>query len=483
MSKEFPYIEKLQHIAARQKVSVYLVGGYLRDYVLNRENHDFDFAVQNNALKLAKNFADQIKGSYILLDEDHGCARVVKKEKGKILTFDFADFRASTIEDDLKNRDFTINTLVADIQKLKSLDTIDDLIEDKKRALKDIQSGRIKRTSIKALRDDPLRMMRAFSLKAVLDFRIELSTLNQIKKEKDLLRDVSPERVRDELFKILESERTTTVLKEMDRYGLLSVVIPQIRIMAGCSQGGYHHLDVWPHSLEAVFQMEKILKSPEKLGLSSLDELNAYLNTDLGGGRSRRALMKLGCLLHDIGKPETRKKEGERYTFHGHEHAGQKIVKEIAKMLKLSTKERHALEDMVRWHLRPGYLSNFKKPSDRAVFRYFRDTEDESVSILLLSLADQRATRGPLTTDSDQKHHENICLGLVHEYFEKQKEEPFVPLINGNDLIKTLKLKPSPLFKLVLDEVEEQQVLQKIKTKTQAMTLARKLVKEKKDPE
>ena len=134
---------------------------------------------------------------------------------------------------------------------------------------------------------------------------------------------------------------------------------------------------------------------------------------------------------------------------------------------------------MVRWHLRPGYLSNFKQPSEKAIYRYFRDTRDEGVSILLLSLADQRSTRGPATTQKDQEHHEKICLGLVSQYFEKKKEKPFIRLISGKDLIKTLKLKPSPEFSKILTQVEEEQSLGKITTKKEAMDLAKKIVSKK----
>jgi poly(A) polymerase len=258
----------------------------------------------------------------------------------------------------------------------------------------------------------------------------------------------------------------------MDRMGLLERIIPQIRVMFACKQGTSHHLDVWPHSLETVAQLEGVYRQ-----VREDREVRDYLAESLGGNRSRLALMKLAALLHDIGKPDTRKRERGRISFHGHEHVGRNIVRHIALMLKLSVRERHALEDMVRWHLRPGYLSNFKQPSEKAVYRYFRDARDEAVSVLLMSLADQRATRGPATTQSDQEHHEKICLDLVRRHFARKKEQPFVRLINGDDLIRKLKLKPSPLFAKILSAVEEQQSLGKIRTKQEALALAGELAK------
>ena len=133
------------------------------------------------------------------------------------------------------------------------------------------------------------------------------------------------------------------------------------------------------------------------------------------------------------------------------------------------------LEDVVQWHLRPGYLSNFKTPSDKAVFRYFRDTKEEGASVALLSIADQRSTRGPLSSKKDEAHHIKICRKLIAQFFAAKKAEPFFCLINGHDLIKTLKIKPGPVFGKILQSVEEAQATGKITTKAEALALAKKL--------
>ncbi len=475
---QHPHLKTIQELAQKRRLAVYLVGGFWRDYLLSRPCVDFDFAVERNALGLAKVLARRIQGAYVILDREHGCARVVKKEEGKILTFDFADYRAKSLRQDLAHRDFTINTIAADLKHLDTKEDVLKILTDYKSGQKDLKNKIIRVISAKSFQEDPLRLMRAFSLKAQLNFRIDPKTLAQIKKEKNSLKTVSSERVREELFKVFASPRAFDVLKDMDRVGLLEKVIPQITVMYNVTQGGYHHLDVWPHSLEIVAQLEKVYEE-----FKDNDDVNQYLEEEIGGAHTRRALLKFGALLHDIGKPQTKKKEDGRTSFHGHEHVGKAIVRGIGKILKLSINERRALEDMVRWHLRPGYLSNFKQPTERAVFRYFRDTREEAAGILLLSLADQRSTRGPLTTEADQKHHEKICLGLLAKYFEKKKEKPFVRLISGKDLIKKLKLKPAPLFAKILQEVEETQVLGKITTKEEALALASKIASSYKGPD
>lgn len=230
-------------------------------------------------------------------------------------------------------------------------------------------------------------------------------------------------------------------------------------------------MDVWRHSLEVLARLEKLM-----LKLSRHELIRLYLEQIIGGAHTRGALLKMAALLHDIGKPETRLQEAGRTTFHGHEHAGAHIVRLVAKHVKVSLKERFFLEDMVRLHLRPGYLSNVKHPTGKALFRYYRDTKQEAVSVAILSLADAAATRGPLTTPVMRRHHDLVCHMLIDRYF-KTEERPKAPrLLTGHDLIKILKLKPSPLFGKILLAVEEAAALGKIKTKEQALSLARKFL-------
>ena len=464
-----PHLTTIQQLSKQRKVKVYLVGGFWRDLLLGRPEVDLDFALKKGAVPFAKAFARRIKGAFVLLDAEHRCARVVKKIDGRPVTFDFADFRAPTLAGDLAHRDFTINTLCAELGELKGPAEPLKILKKQKKALGDLAARRIRMASAKAFAEDPLRLLRAYSLRAMLDFSIEPKTLAQLRKNRSLLREVSYERIRDEFFKILSSGRAARTLREMDRAGILAIVIPQVQIMYDCHQGGYHHLDVWNHSLEVVAQFEKVLEETR-----NDPDVAAYMNEPLAGeSRRRYALVKLAVLLHDVGKPQTKKVEPDRTSFHGHERVGKYITRAVAKMLKLSTKERYILEDIVLWHLRPGYLSNFKQPSERMIFRFLRDSKEEAASILLMSLADQRSTRGPLTTEEDQSHHENICLGLTKRFFDKKKEVPLVRLIDGNDLIKVLKLKPGPAFSKILRAVEEQQALGKVRTREEALKVAR----------
>ncbi|MBF0511904.1 MAG: HD domain-containing protein [Candidatus Omnitrophica bacterium] len=464
----YPQLSLVLQPFRKNKVQAFLVGGAVRDYYLKRPGcHDFDFALKTGSIPFARRFARLIKVAFVLLDKEHGSARVVKKEGGQIVTFDFTDWRGKSIQEDVSLRDFTVNAMAVDVM-LPQEDFEEVHLPSTQR---DLAKGVVRMVNPKVFKDDPLRLLRAYVLWASLGFKIEARTKAQIKKDAYLISSVATERIRDEIFKILASSRAYEVLSEMDKIGLLPQVIPQIMVMYKVPQGGYHHLDVWEHSLETVAQLEKMTPLLEKA-----PQRKEYLAQALGGGHTRLSLLKMAALLHDIGKPETMRQEKEKKSFHGHEHVGESIVRQIAKQLKLSVKERYFLEDAVRMHLRPGYLSNFKRPGPRAVFRYFRDAGDEAASLAVLALADQAATRGPLTTKAKHAHHAKICQMLIDKYFALKEEKPKDRLLTGKDLIKILKLKPSPLFGKILRHIEESAALGKITTKDEALVLARQLI-------
>jgi len=468
LSKHYPQLSLIRDALKKDRVRVFLVGGAIRDYYLGRRGTDLDFAVDKNAIAVSRKLARVIKGAFVILDDEHGSARVVKKIEGVPWTFDLTDWRGKSIQQDLNSRDFTINALAMDIF---SQTDDDKSIVECPGARRDIKKRVIRMVTPEVFKDDPLRLLRAFSLQATLDFKIEAKTKIQIKKNAHLISTVAAERMREEIFKILSSPRAQATFLGMDKIGLLPKVIPQITVMYGVKQGGYHHLDVWRHSLAVLSNLEAFIEE-----LSRDEHIKAYLNECIGGAHSRLALLKMAALLHDIGKPETRRPEGTRMTFHTHELVGERITRQVSKQLKLSVKERFFLEDVVRMHLRPGYLSNFKRPSEKAIFRYLRDTKGEAVSLAILALADQASTCGPLTTRAKHKHHAKICHMLIQRYFALKDQKPRQRLLTGHDLIKVLKLKPSELFGKILLAVEETAALGKIKTKQEALVIARKLI-------
>ncbi len=469
-------LKKIHHFAKNRRVKLYLVGGALRDLILKREkaHPDFDFAVKRGAINFGRNLAKEMQAGFVVLDKEHGACRLVKKIDQKTHTFDFSDFRGKNLEEDLKHRDFTINSMALELEKVFSAKGLDEFLVDPYGAKQDLEEKLMRITNKKSFDEDPLRILRAFSFASILGFTIDKETLQLAKAEKAKLSGVSFERVRDELFKIFDTEKTFECFVVLDRLKILEIIFPEIKKMRGIGQGPYHHLDVWQHTLESIKQFDLLIKEIKD------EEIQAYLDVVISSDRSRRQLLRLGLFLHDVGKPVTMRHEKGRTTFHGHERAGLSLSADIAKRLKLSNDELYSLHKMVLWHLRPGYLADSQEPTARAKFRYFRDTGSEALSILLLSLADQRATKGPLTTMNARKQHERVVARLIREYLKKGKEKKKERLVNGNDIMKALKLPPSKLIGRILSELQELQAIGKVKTRDEALCSARKFMKGKK---
>jgi poly(A) polymerase len=402
------------------------------------------------------------------LDKEHGACRVVKKLNGAYCTFDISDFRGEDLKEDLLHRDFTVNTLAMEFESVFSAKP--ELI-DLYSAKEDLKKKIIRMAHPKSFSEDPLRVLRAFSYACILGFEIEKNTLVKAKALRRKLAKVSSERVRDELFKIFCAQDSYAYISELDKQKILEVIFPEFRKMRGIGQGPYHHLDVWQHTLETLRQLDRIFKQTRS------PEIKRYLEEVISADRPRRALLKFAALLHDIGKPKALRYEKGKIIFHGHEWMGVGPTEEISRRLKLSNDEISILRRIVRHHLRPGFLADHDIITARAKFRFFRDTSSESLSTLLLSLADQRATKGPLTTADSRLRHERLVARLIKEHYRRIKKKKIVRLVNGNDLMAELKLEPSPLIGKLLSELEELQAIGKIKTRSEALQEARKLIK------
>lgn len=472
--QEINLLKIVLKLAQKRKVKLYLVGGYLRDILLARlkKNPDFDFAVRKGAINFGRDLAKKTKSGFVVLDKVHGACRLVKKLNDKIYTLDFTDYRGKNLREDLLHRDFTINSLALDLEELFKEENLANSLIDYYSGKQDLKRKIIKVTNKGSFSEDPLRILRAFSFSCILGFKIDKQTLKLLKLERNKLTTVSFERIRDELFKIFDMPNAYDFLTELDKLKILEIIFPEIKNMRGIGQGPYHHLDVWQHTLETVKQIEILIGQ-----LKNNRKIQDYLNENISADRRKYSLIKLGAFLHDVGKPKALRREDGKIKFHGHERIGLDIAEDICRRLKLSNGEINSLRKMILCHLRPGFLADTEILTKRAKFRFFRDAQDEAISVLLISVADQRATKGSLTTNTSRFNQEKLAFGLIKEYFRKKQEKKTPRLINGDDLIKVFKLEPSPLIGKVLGEVEELQAIGKIKTKKEALSAARKFIK------
>ena len=464
---------------------VYIVGGAVRDLLMtDKREHtiDWDFAVEKNTLSIAKALALKLGATFILLDKKNKIARVIHKTKKRYYELDFAEFRGRTLREDLKRRDFTLNTVCFNIDSLEQKKFSRQNIVDYFGGIDDIKKREIKVTRKDNIADDPLRILRGFVFCLQFGFKFNVQTSRVIKKEISALSRVAVERVVCELIKIFSAPKSYPGVIQMDDWGVWDIIFPEIKLLRDLDQGEFHHLDGWKHSLETVKQLEKLIVQIEKhIPKKYVSSVTKYLAEEISCKRPRLWLLKLAALMHDIGKPQTRTESLEgRVHFYTHERVGAKIVEDIGKRLKLSSKEDKILSRMVRYHLRAGQLVN-RFPSKRAKFRFFRDTKEDAVAIILLTIADRRAMQGRLSKKKQFIFLEAELFKMIADFFRTLPvKKKAVMLLDGSAVMRLLKIPPGPMVGEWLKELEEAQAIGTISTRKQAQKFLREIHEEKK---
>jgi putative nucleotidyltransferase with HDIG domain len=469
--KNFPNIHLLSELnafAENRGIQLYLVGGSVRDLLLNREITDLDFAVDRDAIPFAKAFADRTGEAFVELEDQLPTARVVIRET--LLTLDFTQFRAETLEADLRLRDFTINAIAIDLSSLLTQPTVK--LIDPCHGFGDIEAKRLRFPDPQVVRDDPLRMLRAYRLAAELGFEMPEPTINLIRQHKEELSTVSLERIRDEFIKILNVKNSVVYLRQMDEIRLLSQVIPEIEDMRRVQQGDYHGLNIWEHSLLAI-EMFEAKPVPDVLQLYD-SEVQTYLNGTIVYGKKRWHIIKLGLMLHDVGKPAMKTINTEnKVRFLDHEKVGAEIAVEIMKRLRLGRKVVNLMNCLVRNHLHIQYLVKSLPPTRQVMLRFLKNADEDWLGVILLSYADQRASQGRLCSPDGVSKTETVMCKIADLYYNEIL--PIVTrgrLITGHDVIQTLGLKPGIRVGRILKHIEALQFEGKIHTPEEALVAA-----------
>ena len=480
-------------------LTVYLVGGAVRDALLGRPVHDLDFVLERNAIKTARHVADALQADFYPLDSERDTGRViVTGADGKHMLMDFASFRGAdpvtglgqSLETDLEGRDFTLNAI--------ALNLSDNSLYDPLGGAMDLKEKRLRACSPSAFLDDPVRILRGIRLAANFGFHILPETRAAMKEAAGSLGKVSPERLRDELFRIFDGPQPAACLRALDLLGVLDKLLPELSALKGVEQIPPHVQDVWEHTLSTVGHLEKNLAAlkpdydPESAsdllhGLLVLrigryrQQIGEALMTPLTADRSRRSLLFLAALYHDIAKPQAKKMdEAGQYHFWGHDQQGAEMLAGRARALALGNEEIQWLETIVRNHMRIHFHTNRlvregKPPSRRAIYRFFRETGPAGVEVCLLTLADLRATyEQTLPQDTWAAALEVVRMMLEAWYEKKEEQVTPQPLVDGNDLMRELSLSPGKKIGELLEAIREAQAMGEVSTREQALELAQK---------
>jgi tRNA nucleotidyltransferase/poly(A) polymerase len=465
---------------ADQETQAYLVGGCVRDRLLGRPVYDLDIAVAGGGLRLARRLANRFGGAYYPLDENRGTGRAILDDRrGGHLVVDIAELRGIDLAADLADRDFSINALAANVR------TPEEII-DLHGGMDDLHARIIRPVSEASVRNDPLRALRAIRQAAELGFALAPEAESLLRRDGPAI--VSPtvagERIRDELVRLLVLPHSAGSFVRLDDLGLLTVILPELEPLRRLPQPPPHCLDVLPHSLKTVDCLEQILDDLEQDGAGQALEplgtfagrLRAHFARMTSETRPRLVTLKLAALLHDTGKArayiEDEAPSQGRIRFIGHDQIGAEIVEEALRRLRFSTAEVRLGKAIARHHMRPLLLAGQKSVSSRAVYRFYRDTEQAGVDLLILALADHLATYAPGTGESPWSHLLSLAVRMLADYWERSAERVSPPaLLDGHDLQHQFGLQPGPHIGELLEAVREAQVSGQVRTRDEALAL------------
>lgn len=473
------------------------MGGCVRDLLLGRSVHDWDFATDRDALGLARAVADRLGGAFYPLDEERDTGRVIVRREGRRVELDFARLRGPDLEDDLRDRDFTINAMAVGPEG--------ELI-DPTGGLTDLQARLVRAVGPEAFDRDPIRMLRAVRIVAELGLRLEVRTAQWIIERAGQLPRVSPERIRDELVRLMNARSVAYHLQLLDELGLMTSILPDVDALREQRQTTPHRYNVWWHTLMTVDAAENILRQIGVVGGEretlyadapdwAWDEVREtlspfvpalvrHLRRPMVAPRYRRTLLLLAALLHDVGKPLTVTEEvkpGETHPvlhFYGHEAVGARRAAEWMRDLRFSRAETESVAAMVRAHLRPSQIAEAPGGvTGRAAYRFFRATGDAGVEVVLLALADHLAIWGPNLQPQRWARRRAAAHALLEYFFQRSRGAVAPPpLVNGRDLMTELGLPEGPEVGRLLEAIREAQAAGEVTTREEALALARRLV-------
>lgn len=488
-----PLIDKVRDALPDQEI--YLVGGAVRDMLLNRGSPDLDFALPSTGISLARRVANTLKADFMVLDAERDTGRVIVTDSDGSRTFlDFATYRGKDLEADLRARDFTVNAVAFDLRTQTLLDPLN--------GTSDLRAKIIRACSPTSFSDDPVRILRAVRQAAAFQFKIDPETRKAMKQAASLLPRISPERLRDELFKMLEGPKPDASMRALEILGVFPFLLPELPALKGVEQSPPHIHDVWEHTLSVLGHLENILAALAPgynaedtndlfTGLLTLrigrfrEQFAKHFGESLNTDRSVRAALFFAALYHDVRKPATKTVElSGRIRFFDHDFKGAEVAEDRARAFNLSNDEVERIKTIIQHHMRfPFFTSRLegeqKEPSRKAIYRFFRDAGEAGVDLVLLGLADLRGTQGPTLTQKTWAAALDIARILLENYWEKPQETVAPPrLLNGKELMSELGLEPGRVVGQLLEAIREGQATGRVESREQAFDFARDYLKE-----
>jgi poly(A) polymerase len=481
--KKSKILQAVHQLSRKREEKVYLVGGTIRDLFLERPTGaDFDFATPGQVSQLSQELAAETGGRAFSLNDSFGTWRVVHGRGRKRRDIDFSPLQGRNITEDLRQRDFTVNSMAMDLREVfdqKSPSLIDPL-----HGLSDLRKGVLRANSEESLLRDPLRMLRAFRFASTLRLKPGDETLKMIQRNKKLILHSAWERIRGEFFLALSERRADLFLRELYKSGLLKEIFPEIEGWDELDQGAHHDFPLLEHSFKTVEAGELILAKFQELYPPYARLLHHHFSSIVEEGISRAVLFKFVAFFHDSGKLQTRTLgvDGRTIRFLDHDQEGERINAAIALRLRLSRKSVRIISSLTRQHMRVLSLSVTGKVTSRAKYRFFRDLGKEGIEAVSLALADGLAARNhdlgwPLTGEllDDLGKVKEVAEELLRYYYEEFSRKPPGALLDGREVMDALGLSQGKEVGDLLSRLREAEAAGMVRTREEALKFLKNL--------
>lgn len=453
----------------------WIVGGATRDALLGRGFRDLDLSVEPGRERdAARAIAAAAGGHAFVFSREWQTWRAAWPDGA--VHVDVTPLHDGSIEDDLRGRDFTVNSMALALAGAGAGSSPGDLV-DPFGGVADAEARTLRATSPQSFSYDPLRVLRAARLAAELGFDVAEETAELARAEAARAGEPAGERRLAELAALLSAPDPLAGLEVLDRLGATPALLPELEALRGVVQSPYHHLDVHGHTIEVLSRLLEVERDLGRYAGEHAEGVEAVLEEPLADGLTRRGALRFGALVHDAGKPRTRTVNEEgRVLFLGHDRAGAIVVQGLCERLRCSRRLRSYLEGACVNHLRLGFLVHARPLSRRALYDYLVATDPDSVCVTLLTIADRLATQGVKTRQEAIDAHLELAREVLGEALAwRASPRPRSP-IPGDELAAELGIEPGPELGRLIGEIEAAVFAGELADSRQAVELARRIL-------
>lgn len=456
-------IEQLRAPLSAVGVDAWIVGGSVRDAIAGRPIADIDIAIDGDAGAAAARLARVHKAHRFPLSSEFGAWRL----SGGTLPaqIDITPLQGADVFSDLRLRDLTINAMAVAVTGAGEL-------IDPHGGLADLVAGRLRMVAPDAFMRDPVRILRVARLAEQLRCTITPETISAARAAAPEIWSKACERLRDELYRMMALPRAWQAIMHLDALGGLGAMIPELEQCRGLDQSDYHHKDVLGHTIEVVEHICAIRADPERIFRAHGHVVAEVLGERLADDLSRGEVCALSGLLHDMAKPVTRDQlPNGRVTFFAHDRIGAQQADHLLTRLHAAHRVHDAVVMCVAQHLQLGFLVHRQPLSVRTIDRYLQATARAPVEMIVLTVADRLATRGPRSAQSQIDRHLDLARQMMQAYLEVRARGVIPSPIPGDVLAARLGHAPGPWLGEVIEVIRVAQLAGPI-TEQRALRLA-----------